>query len=310
MLLVYWENDIFAGTDQYYTNAVRMTWLSGDLASYADDERLPQSVREWLASLPWLNREGFGYNVGLSIGQNMYTPTDITTPDLIEDERPYAGWLYGAVSLNRKSTRWLHAVEASAGMVGPASLAEPTQKFVHKVVDSPDPKGWDNQLDNELGLILTYLAVNRLWSVGGDGLGAAFMPHFGATAGNVMTYANAGAEARFGWNLPADFGSSRIRPGAGVTADVAPGESRPFFSLYLFATADGRAVARNIFLDGNTFESSHSVPKKNFVADLSAGVGLRLGDLFASFQAVHRTPEFFGQDEGQSFGSVNVGWTF
>jgi lipid A 3-O-deacylase len=44
--------------------------------------------------------------------------------------------------------------------------------------------------------------------------------------------------------------------------------------LYFFAGAQGRAVGRNIFLDGNTFRHSLSVPKKNFVADLQAGFSL------------------------------------
>jgi len=39
--------------------------------------------------------------------------------------------------------------------------------------------------------------------------------------------------------------------------------------MYLFAFVDGRAVGRDIFLDGNTFTDSHSVTRKTFVGDLS-----------------------------------------
>ena len=41
------------------------------------------------------------------------------------------------------------------------------------------------------------------------------------------------------------------------------------FSAYVFAGVDGRAIARNLFLDGNTFEGSRSVNKMNLVGDLS-----------------------------------------
>jgi lipid A 3-O-deacylase len=37
------------------------------------------------------------------------------------------------------------------------------------------------------------------------------------------------------------------------------------FGWCLFASFEGRAVARNIFLDGNTFTDSHSIDKKTFV---------------------------------------------
>ena len=44
------------------------------------------------------------------------------------------------------------------------------------------------------------------------------------------------------------------------------------FNWYLFAGLEGRAVFRNIFLDGNTFTDSHSVDSKHFVGDIQAGL--------------------------------------
>ncbi|MDP2968853.1 MAG: DUF2219 family protein, partial [Deltaproteobacteria bacterium] len=39
-LFLYFENDIFNGTDQHYTNALRLTWVSQDLTEYDEDTRL------------------------------------------------------------------------------------------------------------------------------------------------------------------------------------------------------------------------------------------------------------------------------
>src|SRR5512134_3492181 len=44
--------------------------------------------------------------------------------------------------------------------VGPASLAEQSQKIVHEVIASNRPQGWDTQLGNEPGVVATYL---RSW---------------------------------------------------------------------------------------------------------------------------------------------------
>jgi hypothetical protein len=80
------------------------------------------------------------------------------------------------------------------------------------------------------------------------------------------------------------------------------------FSWYLFAAVEGRAVARNIFLDGNTFEDSRSVDKKPLVGDLSAGVALFWSDDFRmDASATYRTKEFDGQDGNRViFGGFNI----
>ncbi|EPR42540.1 Protein of unknown function DUF2219 [Desulfovibrio sp. X2] len=309
-LMAQWENDIFAGTDRHYTNGAKLLWLSDDLKSYKDDERLPMGFREWLAGLPYINQSDKKFNVGLAIGQDMFTPSNISDPNPPEGDHPYAGWLYGSLILDQKDATWLDTVELTVGMVGPSSQAEQTQKFVHHVVDSPQPQGWDTQLHDEPGLMLTYVGTWRALDIPLFSLfGADVIPHFGATLGNVKTYANTGAEVRLGWNLPKNFGTTLIGPGGGVNADTAAGNDIPPFSLYGFAYTDGRAVARDIFLDGNTFQSSRHVSKKTFVGDLAVGVGLGVYDFFASFCYVFRSPEYTG-DDGQQFGSINVGYHF
>ena len=35
-LSTYFENDLFAGTDRYYTNGVKISWSSTDLAKFSD----------------------------------------------------------------------------------------------------------------------------------------------------------------------------------------------------------------------------------------------------------------------------------
>lgn len=69
-------------------------------------------------------------------------------------------------------------------------------------------------------------------------------------------------------------------------------------------------MARNIFLDGNTFSDSPSVDKYPLVADLSAGVAMNIKNTKIAYALVYRTEEFEGQDEGQVFGTVSLNWTF
>jgi lipid A 3-O-deacylase len=82
------------------------------------------------------------------------------------------------------------------------------------------------------------------------------------------------------------------------------------FSWYLFAGSQGRAIGRNMFLDGNTFRDSHSVDSKLFVADFQAGVAIAYGAARLSVAQIWRTKEFDGQDGHDEFGAVNLSWHF
>lgn len=311
----YLENDIFGGTDRHYTNALRLTWLSSDLTEYDEDTRLPRWGLPLLRKLPLINRPGFQRNVGLSLGQNMYTPEDISRRDLIRDDRPYAGWTYFSLTFHLKNVTQMDIFEVTLGIVGPSSLAKQTQRTVHRWLDSKEPKGWKHQLRNEPGLNIGWQRNWRLFNIGkGDGFGFDLIPHLGGVVGNVYTYANLGGEIRFGYNLPLDFGTSFIRLGSGIEAPVTESDPRirrrHNFGVHLFMDVDGRAVARDIFLDGNTWKESHRVDRKRLVADMAAGFSILYKHVKLTYAHVYRTKEFDGQDKAQSFGSVTLAITF
>ena len=139
--------------------------------------------------------------------------------------------------------------------------------------------------------------------------------HAGFSLGNVLITAQAGGELRAGFNLPDDFGTDPIGPGAAtptpVTGSRGAERARTFdLGFYLFTRAEGRAVAHNIFLDGNTFGNSASVDRKWFVADLSVGASVNYRNTKLTYALVYRTKEFYGQDEAQVFGSVSVNFAF
>jgi hypothetical protein len=65
-----------------------------------------------------------------------------------------------------------------------------------------------------------------------------------------------------------------ILPGYSGTSYLAGARAGVNFGWDLFFGTQGRAVARNIFLDGNTFQNSRSVSKEPVVADLIIGAEL------------------------------------
>ncbi|MGJ3522258.1 lipid A deacylase LpxR family protein [Nitratidesulfovibrio sp. D1] len=312
-LVIYFENDLFGGTDQYYTNAVQARFVSPDLKTLSDDEMLPDLLDGLIERLPFAGDPDAQYNVSVAFGQAIYTPSDTQVREYIPGDRPYAGFLYGAIGLHAKKGDRMDTLQFTGGIVGPSARGETAQNEVHELRHIPTAKGWDNQLHDEPGLMLSW---QRNWRLNpastGRGFGWDVLPRAGATVGNVLTQANVGAEMRFGWNLPGDFETSLIRPGGGIEAptDDADPRVRESWGWYLFAGADGRAVGHDIFLDGNTFRDSHDVDKKHFVADLSGGLAVIIEGVRITYTHVYRTEEFVGQDRGQHFGSLTVGVSF
>jgi hypothetical protein len=187
---------------------------------------------------------------------------------------------------------------------------------VHKTRGLAVPKGWDNQLRNEVGVVAVYELTWR-WPHHERrvGLGWDFLPHAGFAVGNVYDYVNLGGELRAGFNLPDDFGTPAIASASTTSTPVEGGQqarrARSFdLGAYLFARTEGRVVARNIFLDGNTFRDSASVDRMWLVADLSAGASMNYKNTKITYALVYRTKEFTSQKEGQLFGSVTVTFAF
>lgn len=301
-LSLVFENDLFYDTDRNYTNGVRAAWLSAPAGT-------PAWARDAVRWFPLFPDSGT-VRTSYAVGQNMYTPDDIALRDPPLDDRPYAGWLYGSIGLIAETGRRLDQLELTLGVVGPASLAEQTQKFIHEITDSQEPRGWDTQLENEPGVVLTY---QRSWrgfvseSVSGFGFGFDATPHVGGALGNVFTYANAGLMLRFGQRLPLDYGPPRIQPSLPGSGFFVPQDG---FGWYLFAGVEGRAVARNIFLDGNTFRDSRSVDKEPLVGDLQFGIALTWSNVRLSYTHVLRTREFETQDEADDFGAFSLSVRF
>lgn len=308
---IYSENDkYFAGTDQAYTNGFKFSWLSTDLSSFTDPS-VPAPVRGLSRALGRLVPENHPYKLGFSLGQNIYTPVDTATTAYQPGDRPYAAWLYAGIAfhvhypeaLGGRASR-LDVFEINAGMVGPSALGREVQNGFHDIINVDHAEGWENQIGDEFGLNLIYERKYRFSTrEARTGWGADFIPHAGFSLGNVFTYANAGAELRAGWRLPADFGSNLIRPSGDSNSGNAP---RARFGIFLFGAVDGRAVARDITLDGNTFKDSPDIDKEPFVADLYAGIGINTTHFQLRYAQAYRTREFKGQDDSQVFGSISL----
>ncbi|MEZ5930604.1 MAG: lipid A deacylase LpxR family protein [Alphaproteobacteria bacterium] len=298
------ENDEVAGTDRYYTGGLRAICVTSPRWLDALPSPLDDAERESRAK------------AAFSIGQSVFTPDDIAQVEPIDDDHPYAGWLYLGLGLESEvaprpdRAGYLDRLELQLGVVGPWSGAEALQRGVHDVLDATEPAGWGNQLDNEPGVNLfcsrQWTGALRVDGIGGpEGAGLALdvSPVIGAALGNVHLFGGGGLTVRVGRFEADDHGSALIRPSL-AGADGFSG--RDGFSGYLFGGIEGRLVGRNIFLDGNSFQDDGpSVDKERLVGEVRVGLALGYERFGLSYTQVFRTPEFEGQHP-HSYGSLTL----
>ncbi|MBO1079521.1 lipid A deacylase LpxR family protein [Roseomonas haemaphysalidis] len=294
------ENDVFGGgTDRYYTNGLLLSYRSPS----AD---LPRPLAWLNDQLEWVLGPGT-LRWGAAVGQNIYTPQDTYRSNPDPRDRPYAGYLYGSVSLSRITELTSRTVELQLGVVGPAALGEQVQNNYHRLLNIRRVDGWDYQLKDEAAVTAIYEQKWRVPMGTVAGLQTEVVPSVSASIGNVQTYAAAGGTVRIGHGLDSDFGPPRIRPGLSGSGWVQPREN---FEWYVFAGLEGRAVGRDIFLDGNTFRDSRSVDKRIFVGDFQTGVAAVYRGVRVALTQVWRSEEFYGQSGRQKFGSLSVSFRF
>jgi len=336
------ENDLFIGTDQNYTNGVAFTLVSHDMSGRLRAECLPVPVRLHAELIKFLNPDFWDdagssvntQNVVVKFGQSMYTPKDFSRTDLILDDRPYAGLLYMGLSWNRRkhepqaNLEMLDTREITLGVIGPWSLAEQTQNLVHDARGIDKFSGWQHQLKNEPAI---QFALDQKYKGyrGTDaitpGFSADSIRSLGVRLGNIETSATLGIEGRIGWNLPNDFGSYPIRPGAenrppsaasihsaADGANTTAIKSQP--GVHLFGTFETKLVAHDFSLDGNFFRSSHHVSRRPWVVQAAMGASahstLAGHGASVAVMRVYRSREFKEQTTNHAYGSVALSIEF
>ncbi len=300
------ENDLFIGEDNGYTNGTYLSWAHGGFDSFTVDN-LPNwlhalGAHTYISTLPGKQRA-----VSYLVGQAMQTPSDITTPELINNDAPYVGMLLGRASLHAFDERVADKLSFVLGLVGPAAGAGKSQKFFHQLVDADEPKGWHNQIHNELGF---HVSAERLWRLASGPLsgrtGFDVIGLGSAGIGTLKSNAATGLGFRIGRGLDRSFPAATILPGR----EINPLAGSVAHSWSLFFNLLGEYVANDISIDGNTFTDSHSVPLKHWQAQAVVGLSFNWERWAFLFSTVAATDRHEHQDDPGHFGSLSVTYHF
>lgn len=298
------DNDLFrpgTNTDRWYTNGVHVAG-SYKLA------HTPKVLHGWQDFWTRMFESGNCATVSMAAGQNMYTPRRINVAAAQPFDRPWGGFLYGGLGAYRFEPRrgeeagFHDAVDLKVGAIGPASLAEEAQTQWHKLIGSPQPLGWANQLRPQLGVQAGFRRTIRhidegLWRL---------HSFYGGTLGNTRTQAVAGV-------------TLHIAGGGHVFSDSDEGDFAPLdFNnrsgghIGGFIQLQGKHVAYNRFITGPTFGQRADLELRREVLTASAGIMLTITPEWRmAYSIKRRSPEFtsavVGRGEGyQTWGGITL----
>jgi len=131
------ENDSYlaGGQDRYYTNGLLLNFRTALDQSKLENKKLNKMILEFEA------------------GQKIYNPQSGRILDIVNVDRPFAGYLYAGAALNLlyNSENNLK-LSLQSGTIGPSALAKEAQELMHDVVGFYEINGWQWQVKNEFAL--------------------------------------------------------------------------------------------------------------------------------------------------------------
>ena len=301
-----YENDAITSknSDHDYTNGIQLTMLK--------KEKPPKWIALAAEWVPFYDKDKALPLVQYTVGEKMFTPYDISINDLQVNDRPYAGYLYFSTTVithngHRKNYDSGEQFEFTFGLVGPSAYGEELQKLGHKLTSSQTPRGWDNQLKDELTFGLTYSNVSRTITPISDEISIGINQQYSAAVGNAYTFASTGVMFRIGNNLSQDLSPPNIHPSfSGITYF----QSNERSSWYIYLSLEARLIYRNIFLDGNTFTNSHKVEKKPIIGDVAYGFVYIFDNMRVAISTISRSKEYTTQKEDTNYGAISFSFQY
>lgn len=173
---LYFENDFIFDTDKYYTNGLKLQWIS--------------------------RRDDVLYNFG--VVQDMYTPKYHSLNFVQAGDHPYTGRVEGNMGVSIIDGASMVSLDIGVGYTGRYTYAQEAMDTIHNIIPSDHIfGGWEYQTPTKLLGRISISQKERY--VISDGY-IDFISNIGLNLSNFQTDIYAGYQFRFGYNLPNDFG--------------------------------------------------------------------------------------------------------
>ena len=277
-LKINFDNDILNYTDRFYTNGIRFDFISPAFQQFPLSRLM---VPYW--------KSGTNY-YGVSLVQNMYTPSTTKVDGVLFGDRPYAAYLYfGTFKItNDPINKFRQTSELDLGVIGPYSFGEYIQKSFHNEVPTNTvPLGWEYQIKNDLVLNYNYSVEKGIYSrenfdftINGTG-----------SLGSLYTNISGGFLMRTGIQNPYFFNLGQAK--RMINKEYGLKNTQVIF----FITSRGKLVGYDATLQGGLFNRSsvYNIDNQDisrFIYQGSAGLTFVYGGFRIDIEQFLLSPEF------------------
>jgi hypothetical protein len=243
-----------------------------------------------------------------SIMQVMLVPNDISKAQPDKYDWPYSGaltlshGLYSSNAVRKFSIR----TEFIAGVIGPLSLAEQTQTWVHNIIGYTRPEGWHDQMPGDVLLNVNLQVEKMIWQ---PGKALELMGGGQIQAGTMSDGVLAHIQLKVGKMQP--YFNGYIEQYAS-----AKGTNRHRLQYYLFLKPAAQWWTYNALLQGGVFSGKSSYYRgissqgqspslKRITATMDAGIVLVIGNISLSFIQKELSPLLHGVVD-QTVGNISL----
>ncbi len=252
------DNYVWPFHDRYFTNGLRL--------SYSQLQKNP-----WIVPRKQHQNSFHKTILHFQLAQEIYTPDNIKKSDLIEFDRPYAGYLYVHA---KASTFWARSsnlqLGIDVGIIGPWAGGYTVQRWWHKLIQYTQPRGWQYQINNE-PVINFNLSYQKAWKVFSwtDVLTCSRL-----RAGTSFNNLSGGMKVRIGKINPIDnsaIAESRVNTRFSLQ-QMTKDHHQEWFAFY---GVGGMLVWHNTLIEGSmlpVFESIHIEKAYPYVLTQNAGL--------------------------------------
>ncbi|MGA9650403.1 lipid A deacylase LpxR family protein [Pedobacter sp.] len=283
------ENDAYLATlnDRYYTNGLFIYYRRA------------------------INPEKFGEHIEkktyeISVGQKIYTPYWGMVAKREDQDRPFAGYLYAGADYSvfyKKESVLKTSIEL--GTVGPNSLAQDAQEFLHKTVGFYTPAGWDYQIKNEVTINLST-SYSKLIHRSSDN----------AVDFSGQGYANLGTTFN-GLGASVLFRAGKLNQlfnSAYHNAVIGDSKTKKInnFEFFFYAKPQLNVVAYDATIQGSLFNNDSPVTfgVKPIVFEQQFGVNYSSNRFTADFNVIFKTQEVKSVAKAQNYGGLSLYYRF
>lgn len=282
------DNDAYLGTkqDRYYTNGLFIKF-----------KRALENKKDSNIKKIW----------GITVGQEMYNAKSGQTTLIENVDRPFAGYLYGAGSLqwlkpNENSLR----LEIQMGTVGPSALGKEGQTFLHKTVGFYEIYGWEYQVKDEVGVNLKANLHYLLFRDNSKILD--FSLPINASLGNTFSGLNVGVLFRTGRINPFNHSAATQ---SNISTKLEQNLNKNEF--YFFLKPSLTLVAYNATIQGGLFVKDKgpvTYQPNRFVLAQQSGVAYASNRWTIDFSVIFKSKELPEAKRSEQYGSIGLYYRF